>query len=775
MSNWTGSLLGKVRVGPLIARGGMAEVYLGLHTTLQREVAVKILRAQYQDDPDLLERFQREAQVVAKLRHQNVVQVFDYDTVEDHPYIVMEYIKGPSLSKYLAVLHKKSGRLELPEIARILTGVAHALQYAHDGGVIHRDIKPGNILLTSHTTEATHDKPLPRDFQPVLTDFGLVRFLNSARQTTAGQTAGTPAYMSPEQARGEVTDGRTDIYSLGIVLYEMLAGKIPFDGETTVSILMKHLNDPPPPIPGLSVNLQKVLSKALAKNRDARFQKPADFATAFSAAVGTEVDPSTFMGMVAIPESEPVSMAYAEPVDSLIVVESPKALAPSAPLPARRQRWMPAVALGVVAILGISGALFLLNGSASTLPTPSEGPTASATLSPTATEKPISGLTNASDAAAILHFKDADAVMDQAWLEILEMPPPPPGTEYEAFLVGPDNRLSLGVPILTSDGKGNLYFNGLENENLLGLYDQVEIVLRLAGANSSRDDRVAYTYTLPDEATLNLRQLLVSSAGQPAVLHSLSADARLMEEAAIDLKNALTAGDHVSVRKHSETILNILVGSDSPDRKDWNGDGIVSTSGSGFGFMFNGENPGHIRSIYAHTDRAVNAPGANINITFYGGRVKACAENLDLWVAELRGELQDILIADQIDEVRAPTERALDLIEKINNGTDPNRNGVIEPIAGECGVATLYTSAYAMADLPLLPVDLNLTATATATGSSTGPISTVAPTSGSGGGGGGGGGPQPTAHVPPGQIKTEKPKPTEKPNPGGGGGNNNKP
>ncbi|HEX6033597.1 MAG TPA: serine/threonine-protein kinase, partial [Anaerolineales bacterium] len=220
MADWIGRTLGRVRIESLVARGGMAEVYLGTHTTLQRQVAVKILRNTLDDDPRPRERFEREAQAVAKLRHPNIVQVFDFDTIDGQPYIVMEYIKGPSLSKYLSVLHGKNSRLELSEISRLLTGVADALQYAHESGVIHRDVKPGNILLTSRSAQIVPGQTMPRDFTPVLTDFGLVRFLDSSRQTTVGQTAGTPAYMSPEQAMGLTTDGRTDIYSLGIVLYE---------------------------------------------------------------------------------------------------------------------------------------------------------------------------------------------------------------------------------------------------------------------------------------------------------------------------------------------------------------------------------------------------------------------------------------------------------------------------------------------------------------------------------------------------------------------------
>src|SRR5574341_30806 len=195
MSSWAGKTLGKVQIDSLLARGGMAEVYLGTHTTLYRKVVIKILHSHHEDDPTLLERFQREARVVAKLRHPNIVQVFDFDTVNDQPYIVMEYIPGPSLSKHLNALHRKMGRLELPLVSRLLSRLASALQYAHESGVIHLDIKPGNILLTSRSSQIVPGEPLPADVEPVLTDFGLVRILSASQETTVGRIAGTPAYM----------------------------------------------------------------------------------------------------------------------------------------------------------------------------------------------------------------------------------------------------------------------------------------------------------------------------------------------------------------------------------------------------------------------------------------------------------------------------------------------------------------------------------------------------------------------------------------------------
>src|SRR5512139_3404459 len=232
--------------------------------------------------------------VDGKFPDPNIVQVFDLDLLDSDRYLVMEYIKGPSLLKYLNSLHEKDKQLDFPQVVRFMNSMTSALQYAHDSGVIHRDIKPGNILLSSRSSDIVLGKELPDDFEPVLTDFGLVRFIDSSQHTTgSGAIAGTPAYMSPEQARGELTDGRTDVYSLGIVLYEILAGHLPFEGETTMGVLMKHINEPPTPITGLPPAIQYVLDRSLAKDVDDRFQTPAEFGEAFRNAIENRADFST--------------------------------------------------------------------------------------------------------------------------------------------------------------------------------------------------------------------------------------------------------------------------------------------------------------------------------------------------------------------------------------------------------------------------------------------------------------------------------------------------
>src|SRR5215207_3713958 len=293
MPEWIGKTVGRVRIDKYLARGGMAEVYLGSHLTLERPVAIKFLHSYIEQDADLLSRFHREARVVAGLRHPNIVQLFDFDTTDGHPYIVMEYLKGPTLATYLRSLHERHERIPPHQVARLLKGLTAALDYAHEQGVIHRDIKPGNILLNSRADEISFDKPLTNDVEAILTDFGLVRIVDAASQTASGMVSGTPMYMSPEQARGDKTDHRTDIYSLGVVLYEMLAGRVPFEADSTMTILHMQINSPPPPIAGVPAAVQAVMNRALTKNPDDRYQTSREMAVDFYLAIGMTAQAET--------------------------------------------------------------------------------------------------------------------------------------------------------------------------------------------------------------------------------------------------------------------------------------------------------------------------------------------------------------------------------------------------------------------------------------------------------------------------------------------------
>ena len=266
-----GQTLGKYRVLEALGRGGMAQVYRGYHPQLDRYVAIKVLRADLVDDENFLKRFRREAHAVSGLRHANIVQVFDFDVQDDYYYMVMELLEGDTLRARLNEYRLRKQRMPLDEIVHILTDTLSGLGYAHGEGVIHRDIKPANIMLT-------------KKGQAVLTDFGIAQILGSTQVTVSGALMGTLNYMAPEQGLSGQCDARSDLYSLGIVLYEMLTGYTPFDADTPLAILMKHLNDPLPlPSkldPNLPPSLEQIVLKALSKSPADRYQSAAEMAAA---------------------------------------------------------------------------------------------------------------------------------------------------------------------------------------------------------------------------------------------------------------------------------------------------------------------------------------------------------------------------------------------------------------------------------------------------------------------------------------------------------------
>jgi len=253
------TLAGRYTIIEELGRGGMGVVYKAEDTKLKRTVALKFLPPELTHIPEVKERFMREAQAAAALDHPNICTVHEFDEAEEKIYISMAYIKGQSLRKKV-----KSGPLELEESLRIATQVADGLGEAHKKGIVHRDIKSANIIVDERG-------------QAKIMDFGLARVTGGSLVTQEGMTMGTIAYMSPEQARGEKVDYRTDIWSLGVVLYEILTGQLPFKGEHEQSVVFSILKEKPKPITDLKANIpvsiEQVVSKALEKNPDERYQK----------------------------------------------------------------------------------------------------------------------------------------------------------------------------------------------------------------------------------------------------------------------------------------------------------------------------------------------------------------------------------------------------------------------------------------------------------------------------------------------------------------------
>lgn len=268
-NNLIGKQIGQFTVIEEIGRGGMATVYRATQQSINRQVALKVLPRAFLHDPGFYERFVREVEVISKLEHPHIVPIYDYGEHEGMPYIAMRYLAGGSLRKLI-----EGGDPELRDLVRPISQIAQALDYAHHEGIIHRDLKPGNVLL-----DERHNA--------YLSDFGIAKVINS--DLTGSSIVGTPTYMSPEQANGDPLDGRSDIYSLGIVIFELITGREPFMAETPIAMILKHLNERVPFLSEFRDNIpdsvDAVIAKATEKKPENRYISAGEMSEAFADAV----------------------------------------------------------------------------------------------------------------------------------------------------------------------------------------------------------------------------------------------------------------------------------------------------------------------------------------------------------------------------------------------------------------------------------------------------------------------------------------------------------
>ncbi|MBK6328289.1 MAG: protein kinase [Chloroflexi bacterium] len=269
---WIGrTISGRYHIDELLGQGGMSAVYKATDPNLQRVVAIKIIHSHLSGDPDFIKRFEREAAAVAHLRHSNIIQVYDFNHDGDAYYIVFEYVAGVTLQDRLKKLNELHQQMPAGEAIDIAVGLGEAVHYAHKQGLVHRDIKPANVMLNSRN-------------EPILMDFGIAKIVGGAKHTATGATLGTAQYMSPEQIKGEAIDARTDIYALGITLFEMLGGRSPFDADSTMAVMMMHVQNPVPDLRDIRrdvpVDVVMILKKAMAKEPDGRYQNAAQFVEA---------------------------------------------------------------------------------------------------------------------------------------------------------------------------------------------------------------------------------------------------------------------------------------------------------------------------------------------------------------------------------------------------------------------------------------------------------------------------------------------------------------
>jgi eukaryotic-like serine/threonine-protein kinase len=362
---------GRYRLIAPIGDGGMATIWRAVDEQLDREVAVKLLRPQFSSDPGFAARFKQEARSAAGLSHPNIVNVYDYGTdgADGDQYIVMELIEGRDLS---AVLRER-GSVSTEDAVRIAIGVASALEVAHRKGIVHRDVKPGNIMIT----DAGDVK---------VADFGIARAVAEASMTVTGTTLGSVHYFSPEQARGDEVTGASDVYALGIVLYEMLTGKRPFEGDSAAAVALRRLNeDPAPPSASgftIAPGLEQILMRALAREPADRFPDAGAFAEALrvwrrnpdAAIAGAAAVGAAAAAAATPPTNEPNTPRVTVPADRTPVAPPPRSAAPYPDDEDRGQPWwIWLLAVLAVVLLGSIGFLAanLIGGGDTESPSPS--------------------------------------------------------------------------------------------------------------------------------------------------------------------------------------------------------------------------------------------------------------------------------------------------------------------------------------------------------------------------------------------------------------------
>jgi eukaryotic-like serine/threonine-protein kinase len=286
-------IAGRYDLEELVGSGGMSSVYRAHDRLLERTVALKILHEQFTSDDAYVERFRREARAVAQLAHPNIVTVIDRGEQDGRQFIVFEYVDGMNLKELMT----QEGPVSPREAIELALQVARGLSFAHESGLVHRDVKPQNVLLDA-------------DGRAKVTDFGIAQSLDVKGMTITGTVMGTSNYIAPEQARGQAVDEQTDVYSLGCVLYELLVGEVPFEGDNFVAVAMRHVNDPVPSVrdvrPDVPPRLDWAIQTAMAKDHDERFDSMADFAAELEAC-HAELDGNEGATMVVPPRRLPRS------------------------------------------------------------------------------------------------------------------------------------------------------------------------------------------------------------------------------------------------------------------------------------------------------------------------------------------------------------------------------------------------------------------------------------------------------------------------------------
>ncbi len=690
-SSLVGRTLGAYQITDMLGQGGMATVYKGYRADIDRYVAIKVLPPHPGQNQGFVERFKLEARTIARLQHPHILPLYDYGAENDILYLVMAYIEGGSLAGRI-----KRGRMELSAVGETLRQIASALDYAHRQGVIHRDIKPDNILLD-------------KEGFALLADFGIVKLVEDASHqlTATGGMVGTPAYMAPEQGTGEPITPAADLYSLGVVVYEMLTGRQPYSADTPMQVVLKHMTEPVPSLrtldSGFSADVDVVMQRVLAKNPADRYPNATAFAEDFNRAI----------------QGANAATAPTAAAASASITFSPQItpLPPTLPTPTNPQQPQPTVILqqgtnpllllggfAIIAVLLVVVVLLVTRSDSHEQESPATATAAEQQAAPTtpptafvaATQLPTFGKVS---------FSTTSKPGDTLTLQVSNLRPPQAGDVYIAWLKNTESGDALKIGELTLDALGNGVlppFVDAFGRVLPSLYNAVTITSQEPGGKTAQGGAL-YQASVPIEVSHLLVQLYTSdpngiaasalgstsssssdsmgmysspvdNSGAPSgLIDSMIAEA---EKAQTHAQLAQAAGTIGGLHVHNEHTLNILLGTQT----DYNGD----TRPENPGFQ-KGVAP-YLTALRERLTQVATAPGSDAALQSSIELVRVCMDNSQERMDQVIGLEQTLLAATDLAAITQQATDVTQIATDLIKGVDANGNGQIEPFEGECGL-----------------------------------------------------------------------------------------
>ncbi|GAB1422073.1 hypothetical protein MASR2M15_22810 [Anaerolineales bacterium] len=721
MSSLIGQTLsGSYEVLELLGKGGMATVYKAYQSSIKRYVAIKVLPPHPGLDDQFLKRFELEAQTIGGLQHPHILPLYDYGVQDDILYLVMAYSSGGSLEDMI-----REGKLSLARSERILREIGSALDYAHRKGIVHRDIKPGNILLDG-------------EGHALLADFGIVKMTEGGANLTGTAVVGTPAYMAPEQAQGMEVDGRADIYALGVVLFEMLSGRQPFQADTPMQLIIKHMNEPVPDIrdmqPELPIGVSEVLNRVLTKDPEYRYQTATEFSESFSDAIHATGHFSASKFDMPLPKAEvnnqqgslnntssPQTIIMREGPNSILLIgafglialvilviammfissqnnnqnpivdRNPTSTVLAVKLPEHVVKVGESLA-SIAALYGISeNDLKALNnldgdsveaGQSLFLPEGSSQIVLASTAIPTGVPLQTFGG---------LRYTTSNVQGDTLNLSFNEISRPVSGHTYTAWLYNTVSGIFIRIGDVVPDAFGSavVSYTDAESRILPAEFNALLITEDETATESPDLEKVVYYGLVPVEVTTSLHSILVADE-QGINGGSLLDGAQVETNFAVKHAGLASNSSNINgMKSHAEHTINILNGT----KEDYNGDGTGQNPGKGIGIFF------FLDLIEKHVQNAINAENSMDSVQANAEFMTVCIENARNWADDTLGFEGGIISSQEFEEAQVHAKKADVSSSHLQDGFDANDNGIIEPFEGECSLPQIPQYAIVLGNM----------------------------------------------------------------------------